>query len=92
MIRSAYNQPSPLITLTSGLGGGIVLGSVAGTVAITITPAQTFLLPVLVPAGFSPKNGPPTQIYVSDLDITNASGTVIRYVNFVITVYATVTK
>ena len=90
MIRKSYAAPTPLITLTTE-NGGLLLGGTAGTIDVTIAAAQTFLLSVATTNTVS-ANGPPSQLYVGDLDIIYSSGDIKRYANFLITVYATATK
>lgn len=90
MIRTAYNSPTALLTLTTA-NGELTLGGTTGTIDVLISASQTLSLPVFVPAGYLTKNGPPSQFYAADLDVTFPSTSVVRYANFVITLYKTVT-
>lgn len=41
MIRTTFEDPDPLVSLSSSLGGGITLGGIAGTIDIYIDEATT---------------------------------------------------
>jgi hypothetical protein len=74
--QSSSPNPAPL-TLTSGVGGGIVITPLAGQLDITITTAQATALEA--------------RFYVYDLELT-LSGVVSRIIQGQITVSAQVTQ
>ena len=86
IISANYSAATPLITLTSASNGGLILGGTAGTIEIILTPAQTQLLAVAPKLGYNISNGPPSQTYVGELDVTYPSGSVARVANYLFTV------
>jgi hypothetical protein len=76
-IRESYTATSTLISLTNG--SGITLGGSAGTIAITITAAQTAAL-----------SAPGSGVY--DLEMVSAGGVVTRLLEGVVTISAEVTR
>ena len=61
-VRAAVTSASPVLTF--GVGTGLTMGGVAGTVTLAVTDAQT----TAIPAG----------AYVYDLELTAANGTITR--------------
>lgn len=77
MARNAAGASSPFLTLTTE-NGGIALGGAAGTITLSMTPAQT--------AALAPANG------VYDLELASAGGTVTRLLQGSLFVSAEITK
>jgi hypothetical protein len=78
-IRESYPAASPLISLTSAPGGGIVITPLEGRIAITITDTQTRALVA-----------PATRVY--DVEITYVDARVKRLLMGNVTVRPEVTR
>lgn len=75
-VRVMYDSATPVLSLASG--SGITLGGAAGTVAISVDATTTAALPA--------------AIYVYDLELRSAGGTVTRLVQGNLTVTPEVTR
>jgi hypothetical protein len=88
-IRKAYNDSTVKLSLTSS--SGIVLGGVAGTVAISATKTQTAGISVDYLSLFY-HNDKPSQKMVYDLELETSGGVVTRLLQGVAFIYPEVTQ
>jgi hypothetical protein len=88
-IRKAYNDSTVKLSLTSS--SGIVLGGVAGTVAISATKTQTAGISVDYLSLFY-YNYKPSQKMVYDLELETSGGVVTRLLQGVAFIYPEVTQ
>lgn len=88
-IRKAYSDSTVKLSLTSS--SGIVLGGVAGTVAISATKTQTAGISVDYLSLFY-HNDKPSQKMVYDLELETSGGVVTRLLQGVAFIYPEVTQ
>jgi hypothetical protein len=95
MIRTAYNSPTPVATLSSTptATASIVLGGTAGTIDLFLAASatQSIYVPLAQTAAAVGSETPPENTYVYDLYVTYPSGDSERicYGDFVITASVT---
>ena len=77
--RASVTDTNPLISLTSDVSGGIILGTTNGQITLAGTPTQTALLV-----------GNPTVVY--DLELTDTSGSVFTILHGICQVVESVTR
>jgi len=77
-IRETYESSTPLLSLTTAVGGGITLGGAAGTITIVVSAAIT--------ATLLPGN------HVYDIELVSAGGVVTRLLEGQMTITPEVTR
>lgn len=86
--RTSLEAAEAVIELSSAVGEGIVLGGVAGTLELKMTPEQTALFAV----GCSDGRLPAIQNYVYDIEIRDPAGEVYTIMQGSFSVMAGVTR